>query len=405
MKKSLVLNEGYSDSRLFSNTRNGKIIFKNKYYYDLSNCAGSLILGHNSKIYKKALINLAKKNISNYAHPNHYANRLANIVCKKIRNINQIIFCNSGTEAVYKSMRICRAVNKKKLVVSVTGSWHGSVDQFLYSTGKNFQTLKMSDGLNKFEEKKLIFIPYNDQEKSKKILDKYKQKINCIIVEPIQGCLPLDNIIKYLKFLESYSKKNNILLIFDEIVTGFRLKKYSLQNKYKINPDLTILGKIIGGGMPIGAIGISKNIQNKIKGKKIFYGGTFSGNSVSTYVGYETLKFLIKKKKIINKINNYSLEFQNNLNLFFKENNIDAKVYRHESILRIIFSKNKIYNRTIRDFFEKKKLNKVTKFRNFLFKNKIIYPKSGIIFLPYSFSKQDINYISKIIQKGFKKIF
>ena len=254
MKKSLVLNEGYSDSRLFSNTRNGKIIFKNKYYYDLSNCAGSLILGHNSKIYKKALINLAKKNISNYAHPNHYANRLANIVCKKIRNINQIIFCNSGTEAVYKSMRICRAVNKKKLVVSVTGSWHGSVDQFLYSTGKNFQTLKMSDGLNKFEEKKLIFIPYNDQEKSKKILDKYKQKINCIIVEPIQGCLPLDNIIskpnKYYGYVNGYESKSIIN----------KIRKACKKNK-KFNINSTLNG------------GVRKRLYNIVPclGKRSFF--------------------------------------------------------------------------------------------------------------------------------------
>lgn len=399
-----VLNEGYSDLKLFSNTKNGKIVINNKSYYDLSNCAGSLILGHNSKIFKKSLINLNKKNVSNYAHPNHYAINLANLISGKIRNINQVIFCNSGTEAIYKALRLCRSINKKKYVVSATGSWHGSVDQFLYSQIKN-KKVKMSEGLNKFEEKKLLFIPYNDIPNSLKILNKFKKNINSIFIEPIQGCLPIDNMIGYLKFLEDYCRKNKILLVFDEIITGFRLKKYSIQNKYNIKPDLTILGKIIGGGMPIGAIGVNKNIVKKNSLQNIFFGGTFSGNSISCFVGFETLKFITQNKNIISKINKRSSEFQKNLNLFFDQNNIDAKVYRHESILRIIFSKKRIYNRTVRDFFEKKKLNKISKLRSFLYEKRIIYPKSGIIFFASSFSNKDFDYISNAFKKGLKKVF
>ena len=108
-------------------------------------------------------------------------------------------------------------------------------------------------------KKNLIFIPYNNIEESKKILERNKKNINCIIIEPIQGALPIKTTKKYLKFLENFSRKNNITLIFDEIITAFRVNKFSIQDKYKIKPDLTTLGKICGGGLPIGLIGVNKN--------------------------------------------------------------------------------------------------------------------------------------------------
>ena len=125
----------------------------------------------------------------------------------------------------------------------------------------------MSDGLPSNEKRNIIFIPYNDIKNSKKILDLNKSKINCIIIEPIQAALPLKNNKNYLKFLENYSK-NKITLIFDEIITAFRINKLSVQNKYKINPDITTLGKICGGGLPIGVIGINKNIEKNLRIKK-----------------------------------------------------------------------------------------------------------------------------------------
>ena len=198
----------------------------------------------------------------------------------------------------------------------------------------------MSDGLPSNEKRNIIFIPYNDIKNSKKILDLNKSKINCIIIEPIQAALPLKNNKNYLKFLENYSKKNKITLIFDEIITAFRINKLSVQNKYKINPDITTLGKICGGGLPIGVIGINKNIEKKLKDKKIFFGGTFSGNSINTYIGYNTLKFILSNKKIMKDINKKSEYFKKELNNFFFIHNYNAKIYNHDSIIRIVFSKN-----------------------------------------------------------------
>ena len=157
--------------------------------------------------------------------------------------------------------------------------------------------------------------------------------------------------------------------------------------------------------MPIGVIGINKNIEKKLKDKKIFFGGTFSGNSINTYIGYNTLKFILSNKKIMKDINKKSEYFKKELNNFFFTHNYNAKIYNHDSIIRIVFSKKHIINRSARDFFEKKYIKKIKLLREFLYKKKILYPTSGIIFLSYDLKYKDIDYIIDSIKKGFASIF
>ena len=405
---SIILNEDYQDCNIpFEKGVGDKIFFKRKAYIDLSNCAGTLILGHNSKIFQKSLKLYLKKKISIFAHTNIHAVNFANTIKKNFPNFSKIIFCNSGAEAVMKSLRISRSLNKKNLIVNVTGSWHGSVDKLLFYPNKYLKPQKLSDGLSLDDEKNLIYIPYNDIEKSNKILNKFKNDINSIIIEPVQGSLPLGNVKKYLKFLEKFCKKNNITLIFDEIITGIRIRPGSVQKKYGLNPDITTVGKIIGGGLPIGIIGISERIIKIIKKKKIkvFFGGTFSANSLSSFVGNETLKFLLKKSRLFFNLNKKCLYFQKNLNQFIKKEKIEAKVYRFDSIMRIVFSKKEINNRIQRDFFEKKNISNIVKFKKYLLDKKIYYPKNGIIFLSNSTSYKSVNYILNYIKIGLKRFF
>jgi len=386
-KTNIILNEDYKDNKiLFDKGEGDKIFFKNKAYIDLSNCAGSLILGHNSHVFKKSLKLYLNKKISIFAHPNIHAINFSKNIKKYFPNFSKIIFCNSGAEAVMKSLRLSKSLNKKNLIVNVVGSWHGSVDKLLFYPNKYLKPQKLSDGLSLDDKKKLIYIPYNDIEKSSKILNKFKSNINCIIVEPVQACLPLDNVKKYLKFLERFCKKNNSTLIFDEIITGIRIRPGSIQRKYNINADITTVGKILGGGLPIGAIGISEKVNKIIKKKniKVFFGGTFSGNSLTSFVGNETLKFLLKNKVLFSNLNKKCLYFQKNLNQFIAKEKIEAKVYRFDSILRIVFSAKVITNRIQREFFEKKNISNIIKFRQYLLDNRIYYPTNGIIFLSNS---------------------
>jgi glutamate-1-semialdehyde aminotransferase len=194
----------------------------------------------------------------------------------------------------------------------------------------------------------------------------------------------------------------------DEIVTGLRIDASSVQNKMNLYSDISTFGKCFGNGLPIAFIGISEKIYKIIlnKKKKIFFGGTYSANSLSTFVANQTLKYILaNKNKIFSKIKSTSNIFKDKINYFIKKNNIDAKVYAYESILRIIFSKNLINNRMQRDFLEKKKDKNVLKFKNFLLKKNIFYPKNGIIFFSNTIEKYQLSYLIKNINFGLKKFF
>jgi glutamate-1-semialdehyde 2,1-aminomutase len=398
-----ILNEGYNKkNNLFIKGSGSKIYNKSK-LIDLSFSAGALLLGHHHNVFVKAINYILKKKISNFAAPNIYAKDYSRKIKQTILNSSKIIFCNSGTEAIIKSLRIVKALNNKKKIVNVTGSWHGSVDKLLFFPNQKLKPQFLSAGLSEDDKKNLIFIPYNDIKNSKKILDKNINNISCILIEPIQASLPTYQAKSYLKFLSNYSKKNNIILIFDETITGLRTNGSSVQKFYNIKADISILGKCFGGGFPIGIISISKKIETKLRKEKIkvFFGGTFSGNPISMLVGIKIFDFVQKnKKKIFHKINKNSIYFQNKMNIFFDENKLDLKIYRFESILRIVFSKSKILNRVQRDFFENKKDKKITMFKKYIEKNKIYYPQSGIIFVSEQTTKKDLNFVIKVLKRA-----
>ena len=403
-----ILNEGYNQKKilLFESGYRDKIFTNNKEFIDLGFCSGANLLGHNLKFQNIILKKYMKKKISNFSTPNLYAFKLSKELKKILPNFSKFIFCNSGSEANIKALRIARAITNKAKVVSATGSWHGSVDQFLFKPNKKLQAVNLSDGISNDQKKNLIYIPYNDQAISKKILDKNKKEISAIFIEPIQGCLPNIKIKKYLKFISTYCKKNNIILIFDEMITGVRTDMSSAQKFFNIKTDISTFGKAFANGMPIGFIAISKKIEQQIKKKKsnIYYGGTFSGNSMTTFFAQEYLIYLRKNKhKIFNYLERISKNFEEEINSFCLKNKIDTKVYRYFSMIRLIYSSKKLKDRSSRDFFEKNKLKKVEQFKSFLLKNGIYYPKNGIIFFSFSSTKQNYRYIVNKFKEGLKK--
>ena len=299
LKKNYIMNEGYDKiDNLFSKAIGSNIFIKNKKFLDLSFCAGTNILGHNPQIFKNSLNQLVKNNISNLAAKNLHAFEFSKTLKKILPRYSRFIFCNSGTEAVFKSLRIARGITKKNLIISVSGSWHGSVNELLYKTNKKLESIELSEGLEVQTKKNIQFIPYNNIDLSKKILEKYEKKIMCVIIEPVQGCLPIlpkD----YLKFLSDFCKKKKLILIFDEMITGLRFYGSSIQDTLNLNPSISTFGKCFGGGLPIGIIAIKKDIEKKLlnKNNKVFFGGTFSGNSINTFVANKVVRFIIKNKK------------------------------------------------------------------------------------------------------------
>ena len=404
---NFLLNEGYDDlGNLFTSGKGSNIYIKNKRYLDLSLCAGSHILGHNPIIFQKSIKNMLKLGISNFAAKNKYAVEFSKTLKEIFPEYEKFVFCNSGTEAVMKSLRIARAVTKKNIIISVSGSWHGSTSELLYTNNNKLESVELSSGLDLNFKKNLKFIPYNDIRASEITLNKYKKQIMCVIVEPIQGCLPIEAK-KFLKFLDNYCKKNRLILIFDEMITGLRFNCSSVQNQFNLKPSISTFGKCLGGGLPIGIIGIKKNIIKKLdkNKKKIFFGGTFSGNSINTFIANRLVRYVYKNKKnIFDNLDKKSEFIQKEINLFLKKNNIDANCVRFSSMIRLVFTKKNIINRSQRDFFENQKKKNISEFRKYLFENKIYYPSSGIIFIATSTSYKQINHFIKISKKAFKRI-
>ena len=368
MQESNILNEGYNTKNLISHSSGAHIYFGNKKYLDLSNCAGSQILGHNNSIIKSCFREINKKKISNYANPNIQAYEFSRTLKKAVPNFSKFIFCNSGSESIMKALRICRAITKKEIIINASGSWHGSLNETLYNADKKLNNISLSEGLPKDTKNKIKFIPYGNIKKSKKILDKFRSKICCILIEPIQGSLPNIQNLKYIKFLQNYSKKNNLIFFLDEIITGLRDNGKSFQANNNIKSDISVFGKAFGGGFPLGIIAISSKIYSKLRGNKskIFFGGTFSGNSINMYIANKVTKHLMKNKKIFSSLKKKTVEFTESINKFSNEQKLDIKVYSYCSMARVVFSNQQINNRSQRDFFEKKNNYKIKNFLNFI---------------------------------------
>ncbi len=406
MNKNIILNEGYDQKNIFDYANKSYIYKGRKKYIDLSYGAGTLILGNQSKIFVNSIKQILSKKASIIGTPNQEAVKYSKLLKKIFPRYSKFIFCNTGSEAITKSLRIANAITGKNLIISVTGSWHGSVDKTLFTSNKSLKSFPISSGLGEFNKKNIKFIPYNNINKSKKILEKNKKKISCLIIEPIQASLPQLNIEKYLNFLVKYCNKNNIIILFDETITGIRYKGSSVQQTLNLQPDISTFGKCFGGGFPIGIIAITDKLQKKLSQLKkgVFFGGTFSGNQISTFVGRKTVEYIHKnKKKIFDHLEKQGNYIEKEIKKFINMNNLNANLLRCGSILRIIFSKKLPKDRVERDFLEKNKKKKIDNFRNFLLNQGIYYPSNGILFISYQNSKNDVKKIIKSINSALLK--
>jgi glutamate-1-semialdehyde 2,1-aminomutase len=309
----------------------------------------ALILGHSPKNVSLA-VSKQVKNGTLYGTVNTVSVELAETIQKLMPKAEKLRFATTGSEATMYAVRLARAVTKKKIVAKIIGGWHGFNSSLLESVNYPFD---IREGLGLDVDNKYIqSIPFNDLHKSLQILNKIKDDLACIIVEPIlggAGCITPNN--DYLQGLQEFSKKNNIIFILDEIVTGFRLSIHGAYKMFKLDPDLFTLGKIAGGGLPIGIVcgkseilsisnPIDKNNKNLICS---IGGGTFSSNPVTMIAGLKTLEYLQTNKKMVySKINELGAYTRKELQKIFDENNIDVKITGIGSLFNIHFLNNNV---------------------------------------------------------------
>lgn len=270
-------------------------------YIDYVGSWGPLILGH-AHPEVVAVVESANRNGASFGACTPVEAELAEAVIEAFPSIARVRFVSSGTEATMSAIRLARAFTRRKYIVKFEGCYHGHADSLLVKAGSGVATLGIPGSAGVLEElaQFTLALPFNNSEAVDQAFQKFKEQIACVIVEPVvgnMGCVPPRD--GYLQFLRDVTAKNGTLLIFDEVMTGFRLAFGGAQQLYRIQPDLTTLGKIIGGGLPVGAYGGRADIMEMIAPLgPVYQAGTLSGNPLAMAAGLATLRHLKQHPEI-----------------------------------------------------------------------------------------------------------
>jgi glutamate-1-semialdehyde 2,1-aminomutase len=266
-------------------------------YVDYVLSWGPLVLGHAHPRVVRALQEAVSRGTS-YGAPNPYEIELASLVRQLMPNIEMVRFVNSGTEATMSALRLARAYTGRDKIVKFEGNYHGHADMLLVAAGSGMATLGLpgSPGVPESTAQNTLTAGYNDLDSVQALFEAYPGEIAAVIVEPVAGnmglVLPEPG---FLDGLREMTAAHDSLLIFDEVMTGFRVHKGGAQTLYGIKPDLTTLGKVIGGGLPVGAYGGRREIMEMVApAGPVYQAGTLSGNPLATVAGIETLKGIME---------------------------------------------------------------------------------------------------------------
>lgn len=256
---------------------------------------GPLIVGHAHPAVLEAIKATAEKGTS-FGAPTLLETQMAQLVIERVPSIDMVRMVNSGTEATMSALRLARGFTKRDKIVKFEGSYHGHADALLIKAGSGVATLGLPDspGVPSSVASNTITVPYNDLASVQLVFEKFGEEIAALIVEPIAGNMgvvpPAPG---FLEGLREITKQYGSLLIFDEVMTGFRVHKNCAQGLYGVTPDLTCLGKVIGGGLPVGAYGGRLDIMEQMApAGPIYQAGTLSGNPLAMAAGYATLSLL-----------------------------------------------------------------------------------------------------------------
>lgn len=373
-------------------------------YIDLVLSYGPMILGHRDKKVEKSILK-ALKNGYTFGATSKGEIKIAKMVCDSFPGMDKVRFVNSGTEAVLSSLRLARAYTNKDKIIKFSGCYHGHSDALLVAAGSGLVTLSIpgSKGVPTDAIKNTLIAEYNNIESVKNQINKYED-IAAVIIEPIAGNMGvvLPNK-EFILELRKITKEKGILLILDEVMTGYRSKYGGAQELLGIEADITCLGKVIGGGFPVGAYGARNEIMETVAPLGDMYqAGTLSGNPIAMACGIATLNEL-KKQDPYDKFNVVAEKIEIFLLEAAKENNIDLQVNRFGSMMSPFFSSEDIVD------FKSAQTSDTEKFKTFfwnMIENGVFLPPSQFEawFLSTVLSKKDLKNIEKAIKASMKAV-
>ena len=310
-------------------------------YIDFINSWGPMILGHKNPMIEEAVVKAVRGSLS-FGAPTVKEVEIAELICAMVPSIERVRMVNSGTEATMSAIRLARGYTKKDKIIKFEGCYHGHGDSFLIAAGSGAATMGHPDspGVTSSTAKDTITLPYNNLRAVEDVLADHGDEIAAIILEPVvgnMGCvLPKDG---YLQGLRALCDQYSVLLIFDEVMTGFRLSKGGAQQLFGINPDLTTLGKIIGGGMPVGAYGGKKEIMDMVSPSgPVYQAGTLSGNPVAMSAGLAMLHYLNENEKVYSDLEDITTYMVSGLKANMKSLNVDYTINAVGSMFCLFFT-------------------------------------------------------------------
>ena len=312
-------------------------------YVDHCLAYGPLILGHADKTVVSDLTNQLTMGTA-YGAPTENEIKLSREVINRIPSAEMVRFTNSGTEATMSAIRVARGFTKRDKIVKFEGAYHGAHDYCLVKGGSGAACLPDSLGIPVDTTKNTLTVPFNDEEALTELIEKEGENIACIIMEVVMGnigCVePKEG---YLEFLRKITEENGIVLIFDEVITGFRLSTGGAQEYYGVTPDMTTLGKIVGGGLPMGAFCGKKEIMELVAPNgPVYQAGTFSGNPISVQAGLSTLKQL--NKDFYTSLNKKGEFLRSNIHDIVDDLSLDISPVGLGSMFQIYFNPNEVTN-------------------------------------------------------------
>ena len=379
-------------------------------YIDFCCSWGPLILGHANPKVVKAITETVKKG-SSFGAPTELENKLAELILSNNKFIEKIRFVSSGTEAVMSAIRLARGFTKRNKILKFEGCYHGHSDSLLVKAGSGLVTFgnTSSAGVPEAFVNETIVCPLNNKEAVKGAFSKFKNEIACIIIEPIpanNGLLLQDK--SYLQFLRDICTENKSLLIFDEVISGFRIGFTGAAGYYNIKPDIITYGKIIGGGLPVGAYGASAEIMSKISPDgDVYQGGTLSGNPVAMAAGIAQLTECLKKgfyETLEKKTKSFVEGISRQLTVNSKQSTANLKIFSIGSIFWIAFTdKEKIQSA---EEINPDSMKHFRKLYHELLENGVYLGPSGyeVSFVSEAHTESDLKKAAEIIVAALKKI-
>ena len=314
---------------------------------DYINSWGPMILGHAYEPVVNAVVEKAKKGTS-FGMPTELETQIAKLAISMVPNIDKIRFVNSGTEACMSAIRLARGFTKRDKIIKFSGCYHGHSDSFLIAAGSGLSTFGVpnSPGVTAGTAKDTLLANYNDIENVKALFESNKNEIAGIIVEPVagnMGCIPPKS--GFLEDLRTICSENGTLLIFDEVMTGFRLAKGGVQELYGVKADIVCFGKVIGGGLPVGAFAARSAIMNYLAPLgPVYQAGTLSGNPLAMAAGLEMLKALNADAEIFNRLAEKTAYLENGIKKVLSDANVIHTINRVGSMISVHFDANPVYD-------------------------------------------------------------